>query len=136
MAPIRVAGCDPGTSSLDILVLADGIVADQQRFSPQQLQTDPAAPVRWLTEREPLALIAGPSGYGLPLVPARDCTDREIALMTLVRPDERGAVQGVGGFSAVLRDLCAANLRVIFLPGVIHLPTVPEHRKINRIDLG
>jgi predicted butyrate kinase (DUF1464 family) len=25
---------------------------------------------------------------------------------------------------------------VVFLPGVVHLPSVPAHRKINRIDLG
>ena len=136
MALIRVAGCDPGTSSLDLVVLENGLVSDQHRFSPQELQADSTAPVRWLAEREPLAVIAGPSGYGLPLVAAKDCTDREIALLALVRRDERGVHQGVAGFSALLRALCASSLRVVFLPGVIHLPTVPEHRKINRIDLG
>ena len=91
---LRVAGCDPGTSSLDLLILQDGQVADQYRFSPQDLQADAAAPVRWLAERGPFALVAGPSGYGLPLIPARDCSDRELALMTLIRPDERGADRG------------------------------------------
>ena len=57
--------------------------------------------------------------------------------MTLVRPDERGrGGQGVLGFSTLLQALCESELPVVFLPGVIHLPTVPEHRKINRIDLG
>ena len=136
MAP-RVAGCDPGTSSLDLVVLEDGAVADQHRFSPQELLADASAPLRWLTERGPFALIAGPSGYGLPLTPARDCTDRDLALMTLMRPDERGrGGQGVLGFTALLKAICAADLPVVFLPGVIHLPTVPDHRKINRIDLG
>ncbi len=134
---LRVAGCDPGTSSLDLLILEDGAVADQHRYSPQELHADAAAPVRWLTERGPFALIAGPSGYGLPLDPAQDCTEHECALMTLTRPDERGRDgQGVSGFSALLNALCKSELPVVFLPGVIHLPTVPEHRKINRIDLG
>src|SRR5262249_10816729 len=52
------------------------------------------------------------------------------------RPDERDRAGGVTGFSSVLRAFCAASLPVVFLPGVIHLPTVPAHRKINRIDLG
>lgn len=138
--PLRVAGTDPGTSSLDVLILEDGAVADQCRFTPEQLQTDPALPVRWLRERGPFHLIAGPSGYGLPLVRAADCTERDVALMTLVRPDERGQDderrQGVLGFSSLLRELIASKLPVVFLPGVIHLPTVPPHRKINRIDLG
>ncbi len=138
--PIRVAGTDPGSSSLDVLILEDGIVGEQCRFTPEQVQADPTAPVRWLTERGPFHLIAGPSGYGLPLVRAADCTERDLALMTLVRPDERGPDdvrrQGVLGFSSLLRELIASNLPVIFLPGVVHLPTVPAHRKINRIDLG
>jgi predicted butyrate kinase (DUF1464 family) len=134
----RIAGTDPGTSSLDVLVLEDGRVVDQQRFSPPQLQADAALPVRWLTERGPFDLVAGPSGYGLPLVRAADCTERDRALMTLVRPDERTEEgrRGVLGFASLLRELCASSLPVVFLPGVVHLPTVPAHRKLNRIDLG
>jgi predicted butyrate kinase (DUF1464 family) len=138
--PIRVAGADPGTSSLDVVILEDGVVGGQCRFSPQELQPDASLPVRWLAERGPFHLIAGPSGYGLPLVCAADCTERDLALMTLVRPDERGPDdarrQGVLGFSSLVRELRASELPVVFLPGVIHLPTVPAHRKINRIDLG
>ncbi|MDI6886796.1 MAG: DUF1464 family protein, partial [archaeon] len=29
-----------------------------------------------------------------------------------------------------------SSLNIWFSPGVIHLPTVPEHRKINKIDMG
>lgn len=132
---MRVAGCDPGTSSLDVLVLADGTAADQVRFTPDQLAADPASPVRWLAERGPFDLVAGPSGYGLPLVRAAACTDAQLALMALVRPDERAA-GGVRGFSAVARAFRDSGLPVVFLPGVVHLPTVPAHRKLNRIDLG
>lgn len=131
----RVAGCDPGTSSLDILALEDGRVVGQVRIEPDELRADPALPVQWLREHGPFDLIAGPSGYGLPLVRAADCTDAQLALMSLVRPDERGA-KGVGGFLAMVRALRDGGLPVIFLPGVIHLPTVPTHRKLNRIDLG
>jgi predicted butyrate kinase (DUF1464 family) len=138
--PIRVAGADPGTSSLDVLILENGAVAEQVRFAPADLSTDPTAPVRWLEERGPFDLIAGPSGYGLPLVRAADCTEHDLALMALVRPDERGPDdqrrKGVLGFSAVVRALASSSLPVVFLPGVIHLSTVPAHRKINRIDLG
>jgi predicted butyrate kinase (DUF1464 family) len=134
---IRVAGTDPGTSSLDLLLLEDGVVRDQCRFEPQQIQTDPALPVRWLVDRGPYDLIAGPCGYGLPLVRAQDCSDLALALMTLVRPDEPAPTRrGVLGFRGMIEALRASSLPVVFLPGAIHLPTVPAHRKTNRIDLG
>ncbi len=132
----RVAGTDPGTSSLDVLILDAGRVADQMRFDAAVLAADPVAPTRWLGERGPFDLVAGPSGYGLPLRRAADCRDEDFALMTLVRPDERGQNQGVTGFRSVVRSLAGSGLPVVFLPGVIHLGTVPAHRKINRIDLG
>jgi predicted butyrate kinase (DUF1464 family) len=131
----RVAGCDPGTSSLDILALDGGRVVGQVRVEPDELRADPQLPVRWLHETGPFDLIAGPSGYGLPLVRAADCADAHLALMSLVRPDERDA-KGVGGFSALVRAFRDSGLPVVFLPGVIHLPTVPAHRKLNKIDLG
>ena len=132
----RVAGTDPGTSSLDLLLLEDGNVCDQCRFTPQELQADPSQPARWLSERGPLDLVVGPSGYGLPLVQARDCSERDLALMSLVRPNDRGREQGVLQFHAMVRGLIASGLPVVFVPGVIHLATVPSWRKLNRIDLG
>ncbi|MBL8795994.1 MAG: DUF1464 family protein [Planctomycetia bacterium] len=134
--PLRVAGADPGTSSLDWLILEDGQVVDQCRFTPGPLQADPSLPVRWLQERGPFALIAGPSGYGLPLIPAAACTDEQLSLMTLSRPDEALPGGGVLGFRRMVLALRESGLPVAFLPGVIHLPTVPAQRKLNRIDLG
>jgi predicted butyrate kinase (DUF1464 family) len=56
--------------------------------------------------------------------------------MVLVRPDEARADTGVGGMRSLLRALARSGLPVVFGPGVIHLPSVPRHRKYNRIDLG
>jgi predicted butyrate kinase (DUF1464 family) len=56
--------------------------------------------------------------------------------MVLVRPDEASADTGVGGMRSLLRALARSGLPVVFGPGVIHLPSVPRHRKYNRIDLG
>ena len=133
---VRVAGTDPGTSSLDVVVLEDGRVVDQRRFEPAEWGQDPSCVVQYLRSCGPLDLIAGPSGYGLPLKRAEQVTETDINLMTLVRPEHRGQDQGVLGFRRLLRTLLDSSLPIVFLPGVIHLPTVPAHRKINRIDLG
>ena len=37
---------------------------------------------------------------------------------------------------SIVRALIAAGIPLVFGPGAIHLPTVPDHRKWNRIDLG
>lgn len=133
---VRVVGTDPGTSSLDLLMLADGVVAGQERLSPGTLQRDPEALVALLRDWGPLDLIAGPSGYGLPLVRAEALTERDLEAMSLVRPDQRGIDTGVLGFRSWVRTLAASGLPVLFLPGGVHLPTIPTHRKLNTIDLG
>src|SRR4051794_41829330 len=56
--------------------------------------------------------------------------------MVLVRAGEPQARAGIAGMRSIVRALIAAGIPAVFGPGAIHLPTVPAHRKWNRIDLG
>ena len=132
----RVAGVDPGTVSFDLCVLHEGEPVLEQVFDTGSLSEDSAPLIQALTEHGPYDLVYGPSGYGLPLVAAADVGERELAEMVLVRPDEARAEAGLGGMRSLLRSLARSGLPIVFGPGVIHLPTVPRHRKYNRIDIG
>jgi predicted butyrate kinase (DUF1464 family) len=132
----RVAGVDPGTVSFDLTVLQDGKPVVEQVFETGSLSQDSRPLLQALARHGPYDLIYGPSGYGLPLVAAADVGERELAEMVLVRPDEARADTGIGGLRSLLRTLAHGGLPVVFGPGVIHLPSVPRHRKYNRIDLG
>src|SRR5262245_48006402 len=127
----RVVGADPGTSSLDLLLMVDGDVRDQVRFPPEALRADPGILRETLDRWAPLDLVAGPSGYGLPLIREENVGGPEIDLMSLVRPEERGNDLGVIGFRSWVRSFLASGHPTVFLPGGIHLPTVPAHRKVN-----
>ncbi|HEU5169242.1 MAG TPA: DUF1464 family protein, partial [Gemmatimonadales bacterium] len=48
-------------------------------------------------------------------------------------PGEDG---GIGGLRRLAAVLARSGLPVLYTPGVIHLDTVPAHRKLNRVDLG
>ena len=132
----RVAGVDPGTVSFDVCVLDDGDVIFERSFSTEDVGADPVALVETLTGHGPFDLVLGPAGYGLPLVAAEQVGERELELMVLVRVDEPHGRAGVGGMRSIVHALIAAGLPLVFGPGAIHLPTVPAHRKWNRIDLG
>jgi predicted butyrate kinase (DUF1464 family) len=132
----RVAGVDPGTVSIDVCALDGGEVLLDQSFRSADLALDPAPLVDALVAHRPLDLVLGPAGYGLPLVPGERVGERELGLMLLLRSDHAGARAGIGGMRAMIRALIGAGLPLVFGPGAIHLPTVPEYRKWNRIDLG
>jgi predicted butyrate kinase (DUF1464 family) len=132
----RVAGVDPGTASFDLCVLEDGETVVEQVFETVSLSEDGGPLLRALAHHGPYDLVYGPSGYGLPLVAAADVGERELAEMVLVRPDESRTDAGVGGLRSLLRALVNSGLPIVFGPGAIHLPSVPRHRKYNRIDMG
>lgn len=132
----RVAGIDPGTVSFDLCVLEDGEPVLEQVFQAGSLSADSGPLLDVLAGHGPYDLIYGPSGYGLPLVAAAEVGERQLAEMVLVRPDETHADAGVGGLRSLLRALISSGLPIVFGPGVIHLPSVPPHRKYNRIDMG
>src|SRR2546426_3183744 len=129
----RVIGIDPGTVSIDLCGLEDGTVFLDRSFPTAAALADPGAFVALLTDAGPLDLIAGPSGYGLPLVRAREATEEDLRLAFLAAEGEAG---GIGGLRALARALARSGLPVVLTPGVIHLTSVPEHRKVNRVDMG
>ena len=129
----RVVGIDPGTVSIDLVGLENGKLWLDRTFPTREALATPGELVRFLEAQGPLDLIAGPSGYGLPLILAADALESDLRLAFLSREGDRG---GIGGLGRLSRLLAEAGLPVIYTPGVIHLPTVPPHRKANRVDLG
>lgn len=129
----RVIGIDPGTVSIDVCGLDDGVLFVDRAMPTADALADPSALIGLLDAAGPLDLVAGPSGYGLPLTRARDLTDAELRLAYLAADNEDG---GIGGLRSLMRALAACPLPVVLTPGVIHLPSVPAYRKVNRVDLG
>jgi predicted butyrate kinase (DUF1464 family) len=129
----RVVGIDPGTISFDILGLEDGATFLERSLPTSEVGQRPETLLGVLEAALPLDLIAGPSGYGLPLVPIEGLGERELRLLFLA-PSGDGSP--IGGLHTLVRLLREARLPVVFTPGVIHLETVPAHRKVNRVDLG
>jgi predicted butyrate kinase (DUF1464 family) len=129
----RVIGIDPGTVSIDVCGLDDGrVFLDQSLPTPEAL-ADPASFVSMLEASGPLDLVAGPSGYGLPSRHAAELTDTDLRLAYLAAEGDAG---GIGGLRTLARALAASTLPVVFTPGVVHLASVPAHRKVNRVDMG
>jgi predicted butyrate kinase (DUF1464 family) len=129
----RVLGIDPGTVSLDVCGLAEGRVYLDASWPTAEAMADPEGFFARLTAAGVPDLVVGPSGYGLPLRRASDASERDFRLAFLAAPDDTG---GIGGLRGFVRRLAATSLPMVFVPGVLHLDTVPDHRKLNRVDLG
>lgn len=129
----RVIGIDPGTLSIDLCGLDDGRVFLDESLPTSRALDEPEAVVARIARAGAVDLVAGPSGYGLPLVSARDLSDNDLRLACLAAEGERG---GIGGLRRFMRTLARSSTPVVLTPGVIHLPSVPDFRKANRIDMG
>jgi predicted butyrate kinase (DUF1464 family) len=129
----RVVGIDAGTVSLDVCGLIEGRQWLDLTWPTPEAVADPDGFIAELRRNGEPDLVVAPSGYGLPLRPARGVTEDELRLAFLARPDEKG---GIGGLRRLVRRLAESDLRIVLTPGVVHLDTVPEHRKLNRVDMG
>ena len=123
-------GVDAGTSSFEVFALDNGRPIMGKSFPTSEVRENPTVILETLKEINP-DVIAGMSGYGLPVKRFCELTARDIALMTL---NFDKTVMGL----RKLIDLVKKEFGNIAwtIPGVIHLPTVPKYRKINRIDMG
>src|SRR3989442_3146935 len=129
----RVIGVDPGTVSIDLCGLDDGrLFLDRSRPTAEAL-ADPARFVAELEAAAPLDLVAGPSGYGLPLTRVQAATEEDLRLAFLAAPGETG---GIGGLPGPVRALARPALPGLAPPRGGHLPPPPAHRQGNRGGMG
>src|SRR5262245_12171540 len=136
----RVIGIDPGTISVDICGIENQQVFLDRSLPTREALADPSVVLRVLDEAHqaaPVDLVAGPSGYGLPLTAVAEVSESDLRLAFLAARNQGGVEDGgIGGLSQLVRTLARASIPVVLTPGVIHLQSVPVHRKVNRVDMG
>ncbi|MCX7784783.1 MAG: DUF1464 family protein [candidate division WOR-3 bacterium] len=137
---MKIIGIDPGTKSFDLF----GVAFDNNK---EKIFLDKTIPSEFVAKNPeilldeiknyfPVDAIVGPSGYGLPLTKLADCTEKMLEQMLPLEGEDTGGVSVNEGIKRLFFKMKAMKLPVYFTPGVIHLPTVPEYRKLNRLDMG
>lgn len=131
----KVIGIDPGTKSFDFCGLDnDKVILDKSILS-DDVANNPKIFVDTVKSVD-ADLIVGPSGYGLPIKKLSELDRSDFFLLTLVRPEELDKISVLAGIQKSLAILAKEDIPMYFIPGVIHLTTVPEYRKLNKIDMG
>lgn len=133
---MKALGIDPGTKNYDILCIeddVDNVVLDES--IPSEVVANEPSQVFEMIRNAKADIIVGPSGYGLEFKRISQFTKEDVALTTL---DKVGDVDipVLSGLRKLLWMMKEADLRAYSLPGVALLPTIPLHRKINKIDMG
>jgi len=129
---VRVIGIDPGTKSFDFCGLEDDNVILDTSVPTREIIRDAGLLSDIIKDTE-ADLAVGPSGFGIPLTGIKDIGERELFLMSLIK---KGDKKSILGMRRSINRMKQDGLPVFFIPGVIHLPTVPYYRKINKIDMG
>ena len=96
---MRIIGIDPGTGSFDFFGMDGEKVILDSTIPVDRVAEDPYTLVEVVKNVLPLDMIVGPSGYGLPVTPIRDMTERELNLMV---PDDK-SIPLYDGIRMVLR---------------------------------
>lgn len=132
---VKVVGLDLGTKSFDVFGLENGKVFLEKSIPTEVIVKKPSTVVDLLEKHKPLDLIVAPSGHGLPLTHISKIGWKELSLITLIKPYDR-KISSQLGLRNLLTMLKASGLNVYVIPSVKLLPTIPPHRKINKIDMG
>ena len=146
---VKVLGIDPGTRSFDFCGLKDGSVFYEKVIDTLEVAEKPEILVKAVEEVMPLDLIVGPSGYGIKITYLSKIAPDKVEdwylknILLLRKEDFEKALErkeiGMMVYSAMTKTAVTMRMKnwnVVYIPGVIHLPTVPKHRKLNKIDMG
>lgn len=121
-------GVDYGTGSWKTALLGPIGQPERRTFaSPDEVR----ASIEEIDRRHPGLPIVLPSGFGVPLKRVQELDDRDRFEIALRReaPTERG-------LSRFLLALETSRLNAYCIPAIKLLPSIPIHRKINRVDMG
>ncbi len=124
------AGIDAGTVSYSIVALKDGKIVYHEELETSEVRRSPELIVDCI-EESGAVIAAGLSGYGMPVKRFSQLDEVDIFLMTLNFDRDRSL-----GLRRIVEIVRERDLNLYTIPGVIHLPTVPAWRKMNRIDIG
>ena len=128
---MRALGIDPGTSSFDVCCITDGEAVVLEASLPTPLVAkQPEALFDVVQQADPDVMV-GPSAMGLPCTSITRLSETDIAYATLAKNTEVDIA-----IRRFMRMLQASSYAVYFVPSVIQLPTVPSHRKTNKVDMG
>ena len=140
---VKAVGIDSGTKTMDIYGFddQDSSVLIDFALSREEVTKKPSLVIDKLKEVQnacgKIDAIAGPAGYGLPLQKAKDTTLEDIALATFITQadvERKLKIVGLRQLMQLMKN--TPELNIWFTPSVIQLPTVPEYRKANRVDMG
>lgn len=144
----RVLGVDPGTKTFDLALVEDGFVTWEKSIPTEKVAQDPSVFIDAIMEkRVEIDYIAAPSGYGTPLVCNNDIRDPLLFATEVLLLSQKEKLFGprastdpgshvYRALALTVKKLWEENLNACYIPAVIHLPTVPSHRKYNKIDMG
>lgn len=129
---VRVIGIDPGTKSFDFCGLDDEKIILDISISTKDIIKDPEL-ISNIIQETKADFVVGPSGFGIPITDIKDVGERELFLMSLIKKDDKKSLLGL---RTSIKRMQYNKLPVFFIPGVIHLSTIPSYRKLNKIDMG
>ena len=146
---VRVVGIDPGTKTMDLCLLEDGVVRDEVVLESSEVAFKPELLVRAVEKLSPYDLIVGPSGYGVEVTYLDEIPDDVFeewyyTYILLASKEEimHGVSEGdVGSYvyyamAKAMIEFKKRRLPVVFIPGIINLPTIRSFKKLNKVDLG
>ncbi len=121
-------GVDYGTGSWKTALLGERGPPELRHFaSPEEVR----AYIEAIDRRHPDLPIVLPSGFGIPLKRVQELDDRDRFEIALRR--EASTERGLSRFLLALQP---SRLNAYCIPSIKLLPSVPIHRKINRVDMG
>jgi predicted butyrate kinase (DUF1464 family) len=133
---MKALGIDPGTKNFDLCCIEDDVdhVVLDKSICTEAVAKEPARVFEIIKEVK-ADIIVGPSGYGLEFKHISQFAKEDVALTTL---DKAGDIDipVLAGLRKLLWMMKKAGLNAYSAPGVVLLPTIPLHRKANKIDMG